>query len=190
MTSDPSEPTVSVSDQSFAALLDRLNRAQWASFTHVWNRLDSHLRAIAFLLRILVKHQRPFSSLTTLRAGGILDLFSKHQTDYDSCSFLPLKPWYPLALHWPCHVFYQPYLGEQVDTLLDEYLNAGLLPHPASPYSSPLGTSQNKSGEVGITVNYQSLNNFSILGQLHIPLADDVLNSLDEGKVFMVSSCR
>ena len=75
-------------------------------------------------------------------------------------------------------------MAKEVDATLDQYLAAGLIQHPTSPYSSPLVVIPKKSGGVRITVNYKKLNKISSLSQLPIPRVDQVLDSLGKGRVF------
>ena len=86
-------------------------------------------------------------------------------------------------------------MAKEVDATLDQYLAAGLIQHPTSPYSNPLVVIPKKSGGVRITVNYKKLNKISSLSQLPIPRVDQVLDSLSKGRVFSLfdlfsSSCR
>ena len=81
-------------------------------------------------------------------------------------------------------------LAKEVDATLSQYLAAGLIQHSISPYSSPLVVIPKKSGSVMITVNYKKLNQISMLSQLPIPRVDQVLDSLDSGRVFPCSTLQ
>ena len=59
-----------------------------------------------------------------------------------------------------------------MDATLDQYLAAGLIQHPTSPYASPLVVIKTKSAGVRITVNCKKLNQISKLRQLPISRVD------------------
>ena len=48
----------------------------------------------------------------------------------------------------------------------------------------PSGCNSEESGDICITVNYKKLNKLSVLGQLSIPLVDEVLDELGTGRIF------
>ena len=70
-----------------------------------------------------------------------------------------------------------------MDATLNQYVAAGLIQHPTSPYSSLLVVIPKKPGGVGITVNYKKSNQISKLSQLPIPRVDQILDSLGSGRV-------
>ena len=79
-----------------------------------------------------------------------------------------------------------PVLSKQVDATLDFYLAAGLIQHSTSPWSNPLVCVPKKSGGIRITVNYQKLNEVTVIPQIAIPRVDEVLDTLGGGSVFSV----
>ena len=71
-----------------------------------------------------------------------------------------------------------------MDTILNEHLAAGLIQRSTSPYASPVAFIPKKSGGIRLTINYEKLNNISILGQLPIPRVDEVLHKLVANEYF------
>ena len=114
------------------------------------------------------------------------DVFSTSKTDLGSCSLMLFKISVPEGsapvTSRPHHT--NPILAKEVDATLNQYLAAGLIQHSTSPHWSPLAVIPKKSGGVRITVNYKKLNQNSKLSQLPIPRMDQVLDSLDSGRVF------
>ena len=167
------------------ALLERLNPEQRASSQRVWERLPSHLRAVAFHL-----HGPGWTPVAIEQLGDVLcdfaDVFSKDKTDFGSCSLMPFES---SIREGGAPVTYRPHrinpiLAKEVDATLNQYLATDLTQHPTSPYSSPLVVIPKKSGGVRITINYKKLNKVSSLSQLPIPRVDQVLDSLGKGGVF------
>ena len=167
------------------ALLERLTPEQRASFLRVWERLPSHLRAVAFDL-----HSPGWTPLAIEQLGDVLcdfaDVSSKSKTDFGSCSLMPFEISVPEgsapATCRPHRI--NPILAKEFDATLNQYLAAGLIQHSTSPYSSPLVVIPKKSGGVRITVNCKKLNKISSLSQLPIPRVDQVLDYLGKGRVF------
>ena len=77
-----------------------------------------------------------------------------------------------------------PLVAKQIDTILDEYLAAGLIQHSTSPYANPAVIIPKKSGGNRLQINYKKLNNISILGQLPIPRVYEVIDKLGSGRIF------
>ena len=76
-----------------------------------------------------------------------------------------------------------PILAKDVDAT-NQYIEAGLIQHSTSPFSSPLVVITKKSGGVTITMNYKKLNQISKLSHLPIPRVNQLLDSLGAGRVF------
>ena len=74
-----------------------------------------------------------------------------------------------------------------MDTILDEYLAAGLMQYSTSPYASPVVIIPKKSGGIRHTINHKKLNNISILGQLPNPRVHEILDKLGTGRIFSLS---
>ena len=77
-----------------------------------------------------------------------------------------------------------PLVIKQMDTILDEYLAAGLMQYSTSPYASPVVIIPKKSGGIRLNINYKKLDNIRILGQLPIPRVDETLDKLGTGRIF------
>ena len=71
-----------------------------------------------------------------------------------------------------------------MDTILNEYLAAGLIQHSTSRYASPVVIIPKKSGGIRLSINSKKLNDISILGQLSIPRVNDFLDKLGRGRIF------
>ena len=167
------------------ALLARLTTEQRASFLRVWERLPSHLRAVAFDL-----HGPGWNPLAIEQLVDVIcnfgDVFSESKTDFGSCSLMPFEISVPegnaLVTSQPHGI--NPILAKEVDATLNQYFAAGLIQLSTSPYSSPLVVIPKKSGGVWITVNYKKLNKISGLSQLPIPRVAQVPYSLGKGRLF------
>ena len=116
------------------------------------------------------------------------DVFSSSRLDYGECSLRPFEIKVPPGTQPIQSRPYRltPVLFKQVDAILDSNLAAGLIQHPASPWSSPLVCVPKKSGGIRITVNYQKLNKVTEIPQIAIPRVDEVLDTLGGGSVFSV----
>ena len=81
-----------------------------------------------------------------------------------------------------------------MDTILDEFLAAGLVRHSTPPSASPVVIIPKKSGGIRLAINYRRLYNIIILGQLPIPRVDEILDKLliGRGRIFssLISSLR
>ena len=162
---------------------------QRVSFLRVWERLPSHLRAVAFDL-----HGPGWTPLAIEQLGDVLrdfaDVFPKSKTEFGSCSLMPFEISVPEVstpvTSRPHRI--NPILANEVDATLNFYLAADLIQHSTSSYSSPLVVIPKKSGGVRSTVNYKKLNKISSLSQLPIPRVDQVLDSLGKGRVFACST--
>ena len=81
------------------------------------------------------------------------DIFATSPTDFGSCSLLPFEisvsPDSPTVTSHPYPE--NPFVANQMDTILDEYLAAGLIQHFTLPYASPVVIIPKKSG--GIRLN-------------------------------------
>ena len=171
------------------ALLEHLTPEQRGSFLRVWERLPSHLWAVAFDL-----HGPGWTPLAMEQLGDVLcdfaDAFSKSKTDFGYCSLMPFEISVPEdsapVTSRPHRI--NPLLAKEVDTTLNQYLAANLIQHSTSPHSSPLVVIPKKSGGVRITVNYKKLNKVSNLSQLPIPRVDQVLDSLGMRRMFPCST--
>ena len=133
------------------SLLGRLNSEQRDSFLQV-------LRAAGASPRSLIRFPR--SGLGPRRhnpVGRYLDrvhrCLSTSPTDFGSCSLLPFEisvsPDSPTVTSHPYPE--NPFVANQMDTILDEYLAAGLIQHFTLPYASPVVIIPKKSG--GIRLN-------------------------------------
>ena len=133
------------------ALLARLSPEQCASFLRDRARLPLHLREVAFDL-----HGTDWTPEATEQLGDALcdfpDVFSRSKSDLGSCSLTPFAISVPEGSapvasrpHRIIHI-----MAKEMKATLE----AGLVQHSTSPYSSPLVVISKKSGGVRITMNY------------------------------------
>ena len=105
-------------------LLECLTPEQCASFLRVWERLLSHLRAVAFDL-----HSPGWTPLAIERLGDVLcdigEVFSNSKTDLGSYSLMPFEISVPEGST-------SPILAKEVVATLNQYLAAGLIQHSTS----------------------------------------------------------
>ena len=167
------------------SLLDRLNSDQGDSFLQVWHKLPTLLREISFDF-----HGPGWDADVIPQLGDTLieftDVSSTSPTEFGSCSLLPFEISVPpdssQVTSRPYRV--SPLVAKQKDTILDEYLAAGLMHHSTLPYAILVVIIPKKSGGIRLTINYKKLNNISILGQLPIPRIDEILDKLGTGRIF------
>ena len=168
-------------------LMDRLSEAQRSSFSRLWDRLPSHMHAIAFDL-----HDPGWSPEAIDRLADALcdysDVFSTSKTDFGACDVLPFSLSVPPGTKPVASRPYRinPLMQKKVDAVLDQYLAAGLIQHSTSPWASPLVVIPKKDGSVRITVNYKRLNALVDLDGQPLPRVDGILDSLYTGKVFSI----
>ena len=165
-------------------MLDRLNANERDSFLQVWHKLPKHLREISFDF-----HGPGWDPDGITQLGDSLiefvDVFATSPPDFGSCSLLPFEisvsPDSPTVTSHPYPE--NPFVANQMDTILDEYLAAGLIQHFTLPYASPVVIIPKKSGGNRLTINYKKLENISILSQLPIPRVDEILDKLGTGRI-------
>ena len=101
---------------------------QRASILRVWERLPSHLCAVAFGL-----HGTGWTPPAIEQLGDALcdfaDVFPKSKTDFGSCSLIPFEISVPECsapiTSRPHRI--NPILAKEVDATLNQYLAAGLI---------------------------------------------------------------
>ena len=104
-------------------MLERLTPEQRASFLHVWERLPSHLRAVAFDL-----HGPGWTPLAIEQLGDVIcdfaDVFSRSKTDFASSSMMPFEISVPEGsapvTSRPNRI--NPILVTEVDATFNQYL--------------------------------------------------------------------
>ncbi|CAB1099587.1 unnamed protein product [Ectocarpus sp. CCAP 1310/34] len=168
-------------------LLDRFSEAQRSSFMRLWARLPAHMHDIAFDL-----HSPGWTPEAIDRLADALveysDVFSTSKTDFGSCTIMPFTLSVPAGTKPVASRPYRinPLMQKKVDTILDQYLAAGLIQHSTSLWASPLIVIPKKDGSVRITVNYKRLNALVDLDGQPLPRVDGILDSLYTGKVFSI----
>ena len=116
------------------------------------------------------------------------DMFSSSKLDYGACSRRTFEIKVPAGTQQIHSRRYRlnPVLSKQADTILDSYLDAGLIQHPTSLWSSSFICVPKKSGDIRITANCQKLKKFTEIPQIAIPSVDEVLDTLGGGSFFSV----
>ncbi|CAB1116486.1 unnamed protein product [Ectocarpus sp. CCAP 1310/34] len=152
-------------------VLDRFSEAQRSSFMRLWARLPAHMHDIAFDL-----HNPGWTPEAIDRLADALveysDVFSTSKTDFGFCTIMPFTLSVPAGTKPVASRPYRtnPLMQKKVDTVLDQYLAAGLIQHSTSPWASPLVVILKKDGSVRITVNYKRLNALIVCDEDTVPL--------------------
>lgn len=73
---------------------------------------------------------------------------------------------------------------EALDENVKKLLKQGFIKESASPFNAPILFVKKKDGSLRMCVDFRSLNNFTIKNKFPLPLIDEILDSLGEGKVF------
>ena len=113
--------------------------------------------------------------------------FSKSKIDLGHCGSLPFKiklqpDTAPIASR-PYRT--NPVIAQQVDSIVDTSLAAGITMRSTSSRASPLVVVVPKlDGSIRITANYEKLNAASIVATCLPPRKEEVLDSLGKGRVY------
>lgn len=72
----------------------------------------------------------------------------------------------------------------EVDQMVEEMLEQGVVRHSESPYASPIVLVKKKNGKTRMCVDYRTLNKKTVRNNFPLPLVDDCLEYLNKKKVF------
>lgn len=79
---------------------------------------------------------------------------------------------------------YPPALKDEIERLVQEMLDKGLIQHNNSPFSSPLHLVKKKDGSWRPCVDYRHLNALTIRGKFPIPIFDELVDELSGASWF------
>ena len=159
--------------------LERLNNEHRKALHEMWARRTPHLRDIKFDLDSSQWRPEDMKLL-----GDVLlryeSQFSKSKIDLGHCGSLPFKiklqpDTAPIASR-PYRT--NPVIAQQVDSIVDTSLAAGITMRSTSSRASPLVVVVPKlDGSIRITANYEKLNAASIVATCLPPRKEEVLDS-------------
>lgn len=72
----------------------------------------------------------------------------------------------------------------EVNKMIDDMLQQGIIRHSESPYASPIVLVKKKNGQTRLCVDYRALNKKTVRDNYPLPLIDDCIEYLNEKKVF------
>jgi hypothetical protein len=73
---------------------------------------------------------------------------------------------------------YAPALKDEIERQLQEMLEAGLIQHSSSPFSSLVLLVKKKNNTYRFCVDYRHLNTIIVKGSYHVPIIDEFLDEL------------
>ena len=79
---------------------------------------------------------------------------------------------------------YPHFQKQEIDRLIRELLDAGLIQHNVSPYSSLVLLVKKKYGSWRMCIDYRALNKVTIKDRYLIPVVDELLDELHGASVF------
>ena len=81
------------------------------------------------------------------------------------------------------------YINEQVNDIINEWLEAGIIRPSKSPYNFPLVVAPKKDGSLRVAVDYRKLNEKTIRDEFPLPHCDQILARLGTAKIFTALDC-
>jgi hypothetical protein len=120
-------------------------------------------------------------------------LLSKHQMVFSTPQGLPPScgvhdhsiPLVPGSLPPNIHLYRHPFSQKnEIEKMVQELLNAGIIHPSTSPYSSPIVMVLNKEGSWTMCLDFHALNKLSIKDKFPISVIDDLLDELSGAQFF------
>jgi hypothetical protein len=130
---------------------------------------------------------------TTLVPHDLQALLSKHQMVFSIPQGLPPShgvhdhsiPLVPGSLPPNIRPYHHPFSQKnEIEKMVQELLNAGIIHSSTSPYSSPIVMDLKKEGSWRMCPNFHSLNKLTIKDKFPIPVIDDLLDELSGAQLF------
>jgi hypothetical protein len=115
------------------------------------------------------------------------DILSKHQVVFSTPQGLPPSrgvhdhsiPFLPGSLPPNIRLYRHPFSQKnEIEKMVHELLNAGVIHPSMSPYSSPVVMVLKKEGSWGMCPDFRALNKLTIKDKFPIPVIDDLLDEL------------
>ncbi|GFV69699.1 retrovirus-related Pol polyprotein from transposon 412 [Trichonephila clavipes] len=79
---------------------------------------------------------------------------------------------------------------QEVSKQIEEGLNEGIIRPSSSEYASPIVMVKKKEGSSGMCIDYRKLNQKLVKDKFPLPLIEDVLDTLQEAKVYSTLDLR
>jgi hypothetical protein len=120
-------------------------------------------------------------------------LLSKHQMEFSTPQGLPPShsvhdhsiPLVPGSLPPNIHPYRHPFSQKnEIEKMVQELLNAGVICPSMSPYSSPVVMVLKKEGSWRMCLDFRALNKLTIKDKFPIPVIDDLLDELSGAQFF------
>jgi hypothetical protein len=121
------------------------------------------------------------------------DILSKHQLVFSTPQGLPPSrgvhdhsiPLVPRSLPPNIHLYHHSFSQKnEIEKMVQEILNAGIIHPSTSPYSSPVVMVLKKEGSWRMCPNFHALNKLTIKEKFPIPVIDDLLDELSGTQLF------
>jgi hypothetical protein len=121
------------------------------------------------------------------------DILYKHQLVFSTPQGLPPShgvhdhsiPLVPRSLPPNIHPYRHPFSQKnEIEKMVQELLNAGIIRHSMSPYSSPVVMVLKKEGSWRMCPDFHALNKLTIKDKFPIPVIEDLLDELSGAQFF------
>jgi hypothetical protein len=145
-------------------------------------------------------HSSVISQLNAIQATetpsvpqDLQSILSKHQVVFSTPQGLPPScgvhdhsiPLVPGSLPPNIHMYHHPFSQKnEIEKMVQELLNAGVIRPSTSPYSSPVVMVLKKEGSWRMSPDFRALKKLTIKDKFPIPIIDDLLDELSRAQFF------